>query len=266
MVLPDGRGRPALVVAVVPLGQVGVDLGRRQIPASSAVRVARDRGLTRTSEKVHPVRRGARAAACPSPWGVSGMSVRPVWRRSRLQAVSPWRMRTTRGRELVIRPADHSEYQWRKPPCRPARHGRSAPNPHSGPRNVPDGIGVAPCAGPTRRTRRGMTTRTATRRTRLRAPPRPPVEPGRPPTGRPPPRPRPRRPPTATGARTPTASGCSCGTSTTTRCPTTTPRPSWPSGWPPATTPPAARWWPPTSAWSSTGPVATRTGASTCPT
>ena len=54
-------------------------------------------------------------------------------------------------------------------------------------------------------------------------------------------------------------------TSTTTPCPTTTPRPSWPSGWRPATRPPAGRWWRPTSAWSSTGPGATRTVASTCP-
>ena len=251
-----GGGAP-LVVAVVPLEQVRGELGVLQ-PGQSAVRGPGE-GADQDLGEVpggQAGREGGRldlapsgSAGCRSVRCGGGRGSRP----SRRGGPGP-----RVGRRASSVPADHYEYPVRKPSvCAgipgPGRNGRGE-------------FGVDSGEGPSTRTRRGMTTRTASAKNDGTRHPRPRAAPAarrrvagsaeRPANGR---QPQPR-----VGRRQPRA--CSCGTSTTTRSPTTTPRPSWPSGWPPATTRPAARWWPPTSAWSCTGPAATRTAAWTCPT
>ena len=94
-----GRGE-ALVVAVVPLEQVLAQLARAR-PGRTARTF---RALAATGSRARPLKlcagepraRAPRAAARPA--SVSGMSVRPVWRPSRLHSVSAWRTSSTSAR------------------------------------------------------------------------------------------------------------------------------------------------------------------------
>ncbi len=63
-------------------------------PASSQVSTARPSGLVITRVKFHSVRALGNQPASSRPLSVNGMSVRPVWRMSRLHSVSPCRTRT----------------------------------------------------------------------------------------------------------------------------------------------------------------------------
>ena len=76
---PDLGGREALELAVLPLAQVGIDLGVGEA-ASRAVSRARAAGLASTSANAWPASRGASATAAARPASVSGTSVRLVWR------------------------------------------------------------------------------------------------------------------------------------------------------------------------------------------
>ena len=84
---------PPLILAVIPLDQVGVDFGRGPKAGQSQVRAARCKGLVKTLAKASPRSRCPRARALRSPRSVKGRSVRPVCCPERLQAVSPCRVR-----------------------------------------------------------------------------------------------------------------------------------------------------------------------------
>ena len=135
---------------------------RSPSPASSHVRRARCNGLVSTRRVVDvrrsPARTGAeQAGARRSPSALSGMSVRPVWRRSTVHSVSPWRMRTAwsaTGEDSSLRsagggvaanrrtlcvespraqgPASNSRRSdaasWSARACRPRRRGRGLPS------------------------------------------------------------------------------------------------------------------------------------------
>ena len=91
-----GGGDP-LVVAVVPLEQVVGRGGGLGEPGQAA---GLEGALQRAREdltNVHSASAPRSSSAWRRPSSVSGTSVRPVWRPSRLHSVSPWRARTICG-------------------------------------------------------------------------------------------------------------------------------------------------------------------------
>ena len=242
--MPPPPARPAGARLPGPQQRAGEDRGER-VPASC----------------------GPRARPGPPPRGAAAGRCGPYGGRSRLHSVSPCRIKTHRW--LVIRTAEHSEQRGRNrvgPHDRPAGLAGHPPAPDRPTRGMARASGVDKTV--TARTNeewddnahheQGTEERQATRAARPGDGPR--AERRRRPAGALPGR----RPQPELGRRQPWA--FSSATWICTRCPTTRRRPSWPSGWRRATTRPAGRWWRPTSAWSSTGPGATRTEASTCPT
>ena len=93
----DLARRPSLVVAVIPLDEIGVHCRPRPESASSQVRVARRSGLVNARTNVRPARRSRSRSASRSPSSARGRSVRPVCRPLALQSVWPWRTRKTFG-------------------------------------------------------------------------------------------------------------------------------------------------------------------------
>ena len=95
--LAELLGRQALGLAVVELDELGSCSAASPRPARRQVSTARPSGLTSTFAKPRPSSRGRSAVAWRLPSSVSDTSVRPVWRRSRLHSVSPWRASTISG-------------------------------------------------------------------------------------------------------------------------------------------------------------------------
>ena len=99
--LADLRRREAVVLAVVPLGQVVAQLG---LEARQPRRLPRPAQRARQHPReLAPPKRLAHRAACCSPSSVSGRSVRPVCRPARLHSVSPCRTSSTSTRRATLR-------------------------------------------------------------------------------------------------------------------------------------------------------------------
>jgi hypothetical protein len=90
--LANVDGPAALVVPVIPLGEIGFDLRLTAEAREFAGGVwARSRGLVSTYENAIASTQDRSARACVSPKAVSGMSVTPVCRPDSDQNVSPCR-------------------------------------------------------------------------------------------------------------------------------------------------------------------------------
>ena len=91
----DLGGRPALVLAVVPLGQVLADLGSRtEARELAGLACAPQRARQNEAERA-AVQGFAEEPGLRPPSSSNGRSVRPVCWRVRVHSVSPWRTRTT---------------------------------------------------------------------------------------------------------------------------------------------------------------------------
>ena len=142
--LLDLVARLALVRAVVPLDQIGIDDRDVPIPGEHGCLA---RPLQRAHEhrgECHPASVAARARAPAScPCAVSGMSLRPVCRLMRLHSVSPWRTMTTRcdGSGAPPAPRDRSCLRLRRFSSRARawrrRHPRAARRPPRSPHRCP---------------------------------------------------------------------------------------------------------------------------------
>ena len=131
---PDLRGGQALVGAVVPLGQVGVDHGATAQPARSAGLPGPEQGAGQDGAEAKPASAGRRALACSPPRAAAGgRSGRCAGRSGSTRSRHGGPGRSV-GPDLVIRTADHSEHGVRKPVApRPGDEGRSGrSNPATG--------------------------------------------------------------------------------------------------------------------------------------